>query len=235
MIDEADEMLERGFAEQMQAVFQHIGERAQVCLFSATLPHETHDIAKKFMREPIRINVKKEAITLEGIEQFYVRMEDHSWKFNTLCDLYGSLSVNQSIIFCNRKEGYGGVDWLAERLRAEDHTVAAMHGGMSQEERRTIMAQFRSGHARVLLTTDLIARGIDVQAVSHVINYDLPIQREKYIHRIGRGGRFGRKGVAISFVVDNGRSDDVQKIQQLEKYYCTTINELPAEFVDADK
>ena len=202
VLDEADEMLSRGFKDQIYDVFRHLNQEIQVILLSATMPAEVLEVTTRFMREPVRILVKKEELTLEGIRQFYISVEREEWKLDTLCDLYETLTITQAVIFCNTRRK---VDWLTEKMHQRDFTVSAMHGDMDQKERDVIMREFRSGSSRVLITTDLLARGIDVQQVSLVINYDLPTNRENYIHRIGRGGRFGRKGVAINFVTDEDK------------------------------
>merc|ERR1719461_1161634 len=183
ILDKADEMLSRGFKDQIYDVFQYLPSEVQVCLFSATMPVEILSMTKRFMRNPVRILVKKEQLTLEGIRQFYVAVEKEDWKLDTLCELYETLTITQAIIFVNTRRK---VDWLTDRLRARDFIVSCMHGDMEQKERNVIMSEFRTGSSRVLITTDLLARGIDVQQVSLVINYDLPNQRETYIHRIGR-------------------------------------------------
>lgn len=164
---------------------------------SATMPAEVLEVSKYFMRDPVRILVKRDELTLEGIKQFFVNVEKEEWKLGTLCDLYDTLSITQSVIFCTTRRK---VDMLTEQMTEKNFTVSAMHGDMDQKGRELIMKQFRTGSSRVLITTDLLARGIDVQQVSLVINYDLPSNRENYIHRIGRSGRFGRKGAAINFV-----------------------------------
>jgi len=169
--------------------------------------------------------VKKEELTLEGIKQFYVNVEKEDWKLDTLSDLYDTLSITQAVIFCNTRRK---VDWLTSKMHEKDHTVSAMHGDMEQRDRELIMKEFRSGSSRVLITTDLLARGIDVQQVSLVINYDLPTNRENYIHRIGRGGRFGRKGVAINFVTD----EDQRTLKDIEEFYNTQIVEMPSNVAD---
>jgi len=225
VLDEADEMLSRGFKDQIYDVFRHLNSDIQVILLSATMPEEVLEVTSRFMREPIRILVKKEELTLEGIRQFYVSVEREEWKLDTLCDLYETLTITQAVIFANTRRK---VDWLTEKMHERDFTVSAMHGDMDQKERDVIMREFRSGSSRVLITTDLLARGIDVQQVSLVINYDLPTNRENYIHRIGRGGRFGRKGVAINFVT----SDDTRTLQDIEKFYNTQIEEMPMNVAD---
>merc|ERR1712130_868755 len=171
VLDEADEMLSRGFKDQIYDVFRHLNQEIQVILLSATMPQEVLEVTTRFMRDPVRILVKKEELTLEGIRQFYISVEREEWKLDTLCDLYETLTITQAVIFCNTRRK---VDWLTEKMHQRDFTVSAMHGDMDQKERDVIMREFRSGSSRVLITTDLLARGIDVQQVSLVINYDLP-------------------------------------------------------------
>ena len=225
VLDEADEMLSRGFKDQIYEIFQHLNTDVQVCLFSATMPEEILEISQRFMRNPIRILVKKDELTLEGIKQFYVAVEKEEWKLDTLCDLYETLTITQAIIYCNTRKK---VDWLTDKMGQRDFTVSSMHGDMTGQDRELIMKEFRSGSSRVLITTDLLARGIDVQQVSLVINYDMPGNRENYIHRIGRSGRFGRKGVAINFVT----TDDVRTMREIEVFYSTQIDEMPLNVAD---
>jgi len=225
VLDEADEMLSRGFKDQIYDVFKFLPEKVQVCLFSATMPMDCLEITQRFMRDPIRILVKRDELTLEGIKQFFVAVEREEWKLDTLCDLYETLTITQAIIYCNTRRK---VDWLTEKMQERDFTVSAMHGDMDQRERDLIMREFRSGSSRVLITTDLLARGIDVQQVSLVINYDLPTNRENYIHRIGRSGRFGRKGVAINFLA----TGDVRYLRDIEQFYNTQIDEMPMNVAD---
>jgi len=225
VIDEADEMLSAGFKDQIYHIFKILHPEVQVCLFSATLPHDILDLTKRFMRDPVRILVKKNELTLEGIEQFYVGTEKEEWKLETLCDLYETLTIAQSIIYCNTQRR---VDKLAEEMTKRDFTVSVIHAGLDQEERNLVMREFRSGSSRVLISTDLLARGIDVQQVSLVMNYDLPTNVENYLHRIGRSGRFGRKGVAINFVTNR----DVRMMKDIERHYHTQIEELPADIAD---
>merc|ERR1711907_60962 len=219
------EMLSHGFKDLIYDIFKCLPQSVQVCLFSATMPAEILDLTNKFMRDPVRILVKRAQLTLEGIQQFYIAVDKEDWKLETLCDLYETLTITQAIIYCNARRK---VDWLTESLHARDFTVSALHGDMDQKERELIMREFRSGSSRVLITTDLLARGIDVQQVSLVINYDLPKDRENYIHRIGRSGRFGRKGVAINFIV----SDDVRVLRDIEQFYNTQIEEMPMNVAD---
>jgi ATP-dependent RNA helicase len=220
VLDEADELLNRGFREQIYDVYRYLPPATQVVVVSATLPYDVLDMTTKFMTDPVRVLVKRDELTLEGIKQYFIAVEKEEWKFDTLCDLYDTLTITQAVIFCNTRRK---VDWLTDKMREANFTVSSMHGEMPQKERDSIMQDFRQGNSRVLISTDVWARGIDVQQVSLVINYDLPINRENYIHRIGRSGRFGRKGVAINFVT----SDDVRILRDIELYYSTQIDEMP--------
>ena len=220
IIDEADEMLAKGFKAQIYDIYRYLPSSTQVVLVSATLPVEVLEMTRKFMNDPIRILVKRDELTLEGIKQFFVAVEKEEWKFDTLCDLYDTLTITQAVIFCNKKQK---VDWLGEKMKEAHFAVSTMHGDMDQAEREKVMEEFRSGSSRVLIATDLWGRGIDVQQVSLVINYDLPTNRELYIHRIGRSGRFGRKGVAINFV----KTEDVPTLRDIEQFYSTQIDEMP--------
>jgi translation initiation factor 4A len=197
----------------------------QTCLFSATVPLEILEIAEQFVKNPQKILIKKEELTLAGIKQFYVAIEEEKYKFDTLCDLYETLTINQAIIYCNTKHK---VEWLENEMTKRDFTVSCIHGELTQSERDTIMKNFRDGMCRVLITTDLLARGIDIQQISLVINFDVPTNRENYIHRIGRSGRFGRKGVAINFITKN----DVTQLRDIETFYLTEINEMPQNITD---
>ncbi|KAJ1932351.1 RNA helicase [Linderina pennispora] len=225
VLDEADQLLDRGFKDQIYDIYRHLPPSTQVVLLSATLPHDVLELTQKFMTEPMRILVKRDELTLEGISQFFVNVEKEDWKFETLCDLYDSLTITQAVIFCNTR---AKVDWLTRQMEDANFTVSAMHGEMLQKERDAIMTKFRQGTSRVLITTDIWARGIDVQQVSLVINYDMGTDRENYIHRIGRSGRFGRKGVAINFVTN----DDIKVLRDIEQYYGTQIDEMPVNVTD---
>lgn len=222
ILDEADEMLSRGFKEQIYECFQYTPNDIQIALFSATMPLEVLYLTKKFMRDPVQILVKDKELTLDGIKQFYVYIEKEEHKLQTLFHLYESLTISQAIIFVNTRRK---VEWLRDKMVQNDFTVSCIHGNLEPKQRELIMKEFRSGSSRVLISTDLLSRGIDVNTVSLVINYDLPQFKESYIHRIGRSGRYGKKGCAISFVADS----DQQKLRELEIFYDTVIDELPAD------
>lgn len=220
VMDEADEMLSKGFKDQIYEIFQFIPKQAQICIFSATLPPAALEITEKFMRNPNKILVKTDEITLDGIKQFYLGVQHESWKTATLFDLYDNLSMKQTIIFCNSKRK---AEWLKDQLIAENFTVSCIHSDLTQVVRDKTMKSFRLGTSRILIATDVIARGIDIQQVEIVINFDLPREIETYIHRIGRSGRFGRKGIAINFVTHK----EYTQMQKIEQYYHTNIVPLP--------
>lgn len=223
VLDEADEMLSKGFQDQVKDIFKSVPKTAQVGLFSATIPDQILAITQHFMNNPINILVKRDKLTLEGINQFYIYCPDEGAKLSYLYTLYKYISIQQTIIYANTKQK---VDMLAEELTKNNFTVSILHGGMRQFERYEVMKDFRSGKSRVLLTTDILSRGIDVQAVSMVINFEIPYKCETYIHRIGRSGRYGRKGVGINLVTDS----DHQKFQQIENFYSCKIDVFPKDF-----
>ncbi|CDR88964.1 probable translation initiation factor eIF-4A [Sporisorium scitamineum] len=225
ILDESDELLNMGFKDQIYDVYRYLPPSIQVVLLSATLPQDVLEMTSKFMTDPVRILVKRDELTLEGIKQFFVAVEKEEWKFDTLCDLYDTLTITQAVIFCNTRRK---VDWLSTKMKENNFQVSSMHGEMQQKERDEVMAEFRQGSSRVLITTDVWARGIDIANISLVINYDLPTNRENYIHRIGRSGRFGRKGVAINFVT----VDDVRTLRDIEQFYSTQIDEMPVKLED---
>jgi translation initiation factor 4A len=221
VIDEADEMLSTGFKEQIYNIFQFLGNKVQVVLFSATLPSEIQSLTTKFMRDPINILVKTESITLEGIKQYYVALDNDAQKYESLKDLFNCISVSQCIIYCN---SINRVNDLYEALCKDNFPVCRIHSGMEKSLREKAYTDFINGESRVLISSNLTARGIDVQQVSTVINFDIPKDIHTYIHRIGRSGRWGRKGMGINFITLR----DVRKIKEIEQYYNTQIEEMPA-------
>ena len=220
VMDEADEMLSKGFKDQVYEIFQFIPKKAQICIFSATMPNAALELTEKFMKNPNKLLVKSDEITLEGIRQFYLGVEQENWKTATLFDLYENLSLKQTIIFCNSKRK---AEWLKDTLTEENFTVSCIHSDLPQVVRDKTMKNFRTGNSRVLIATDVIARGIDIQQVEIVINFDIPRETETYIHRIGRSGRFGRKGLAINFVTDK----EFNHLEKIQQFYHTTIEPLP--------
>ena len=221
VLDEADEMLSRGFLDSIKQVISFIPENCQIALFSATMPQEIIAITSNFMNNPAKLLVKREELTLEGIRQYYIPMKKE-WKIEILLNLYKMMEITQAIIYCNSKKT---VDFVTEELTKKGFIVSSMHSELPQQERDKVMREFRLGASRVLVTTDLLARGIDVYQVSLVINYDIPRQKETYIHRIGRSGRFGRKGTAINFVTPEDKDD----LEAIQKFYNTSIEELPSD------
>jgi translation initiation factor 4A len=220
IFDEADEILSQGFKETIYNIVKSIPEKCQICLFSATIPDEIMELSTSFMREPQSILVKKEALTLEGITQFYINMKVSDWKYDILKDLYNTISISQCIIYFNSKNK---LNEIYRSLMDEDFPVSMIHGELSTEERKNTMYEFKSGQTRILLSTDLLSRGIDIQQLSLVINFDLPRSKETYIHRIGRSGRYGRKGVAINFVTER----DLEQMTLIKEHYNTKIEEMP--------
>ncbi len=181
VVDEADEMLSKGFEEQIKNIFKSLPPEIQVALFSATMSEDFFMLTDNFMRNPIKILVKNDELTLEGISQYYIYMERDYYKFDALCDLYSSFSISQSILYCNSKRT---VEFLQSKLTENNFSNAYIHGDMTLAQRKDIMVRFRTGEIRMLISTDLLCRGIDVQQVSLVINYEVPYRIENYIHRI---------------------------------------------------
>lgn len=221
ILDEADQMLEDRFKDQVLCILElGFPKECQVALFSATMPDTVLSVANQMLQNPVRILVPPEEVTLDGIKQYYVDIPKEEWKYEALCDIYKQLTINQALIYCNKRQK---AEWLAEKMSAEGFPLSFIHGEMEPEERQRRMAEFRSGTVRVMISTDLLARGIDIQQISLVINYELPNQRENYIHRIGRSGRFGRKGVAINLI----SGDESRLLKELEVHYGTSITVLP--------
>jgi translation initiation factor 4A len=221
ILDEADQMLEDLFADQIRAILSSkFPVETRLALFSATMPQNVLDIAEKYLTNPVRILLPPDEVTLVGIKQYYVLLEREDWKLHVLLDLYQQITVNQALIYVNKRQK---AEWLAKRLMEEGFALQFIHGEMEVAERKKRMDDFRSGNIRVLISTDLLARGIDVQQVSLVINYEMPIQRENYVHRIGRSGRYGKKGAAINLVW----GDEMNAVKEIESHYSTVIEELP--------
>ena len=223
ILDEADEMLSSGFKEQVYNIFQYLNKNVQIALFSATLPNNIYQITNKFMRDPVKISVKAESLTLEGIKQYFVAVEDDRQKYLTLKDIYQYISMSQCIIYSNSVKRV--ID-LYEAMKEDNFPVSCIHSNMDKVERENAFKSFRTGAARVLISSNITARGIDIQQVSIVINFDLPRDIHTYLHRIGRSGRWGRKGTGINFITRR----DIIKMKEIETYYSTQIEELPGDF-----
>ena len=222
ILDEADEMLSQGFKEQVYNIFQFFNSEIQVALFSATLPKNIMPIVQKIMRNPVRINVKREMLTLEGIKQYYIAMDDDRQKYLSLKNLFSFLSVSQCIIYCNSIKR---VSDLYEAMKEDEFPVCCIHSNMDKTAREEAFNSFRHGKSRVLISSNVTARGIDIQQVSIVINFDLPKCVHTYLHRIGRSGRWGRKGVGINFITRR----DVTILKEIESHYACQIDEMPGD------
>lgn len=222
ILDEADQMLEELFAEQIRSILDcKFPSSTHLALFSATMPENVLEIAEMYLSKPVRILLPQDEVTLDGIKQYYVDLGDREdWKLSVLLDLYQHVKVNQALIYVNKRQK---AEWLAKQLDSQGFTLEYIHGEMEVSERKKRMDDFRSGTVRVMISTDLLARGIDVQQVSLVINYELPVQRENYVHRIGRSGRYGKKGVAINLVT----TEEMTAMKEIETHYSTSILPLP--------
>ena len=225
VIDEADEMLSSGFMEVLQNIIRCMPKTCQMCLFSATMPQEIVDLTEHFMNNPEKLLINKDELTLEGIKQFYIDLKQYNWKFDVLYDIYETINVTQSIIYVNSKNVLNN---LYDRLTRDSFPVSYIHGDMHSSEREKNLSDFKNGITRIMLSTDLLSRGIDIQQLSLVINFDLPRNKETYIHRIGRSGRYGRKGIAINFVTN----EDIEHMREIQKFYNTKIDEMPQNLAD---
>lgn len=225
VIDEADEMLSSGFMEILQNIIRCMPKTCQMCLFSATMPQEIIDLTENFMNNPEKLLINKDELTLEGIKQFYIDLKQYNWKFDVLYDIYETINVTQSIIYLNSKNVLNN---LYDRLTRDNFPVSYIHGDMHSSEREKNLTDFKNGITRIMLSTDLLSRGIDIQQLSLVINFDLPKNKETYIHRIGRSGRYGRKGTAINFVTN----EDIEHMKEIQKFYNTKIDEMPQNLAD---
>ena len=224
ILDEADEMLSKGFGETIRDMFStYFREDIQVVLFSATIPTDILRLTAQFMRDPVKIMMKNEELSLKCIQQFYVAVQNDFMKFDTLKDLFSVISVSKCIIYCN---SIRRVQELCFSMQKDGFSVCCIHSSMDKSERDAVFNQFRNGDSRVLISSDITSRGIDIQQVSTVINYDIPKCVHNYLHRIGRSGRWGRKGFAINFVT----KQDIFDMKAIEKHYGITIDELPAKF-----
>jgi translation initiation factor 4A len=222
VLDEADEMLQDRFAEQVNAIVQlGLPTGCKVALFSATMPQVVKELAEQILKDPVRITLTSAEVTLDGISQYMVPVDDDAWKVDCFCDIFESMTIAQSIVFVNSKER---AERLFSVLTERGFPVSVIYGEpMTQAIRQQRMKEFRDGATRVLISTNLLARGIDVQGVEVVFNFELPDfeDKENYVHRIGRCGRFGRKGVSISFV---NPTEKANLIQIADHYKCTVSN-----------
>jgi translation initiation factor 4A len=219
VIDEADELLTRDFVVQTEKIISALPHTMQICIFSATLPKDILELTEKFMTDPVMLLIKKDKLTLELVKQYFVDVDRDEYKYATIADLYNKLSINQCIIFVNSVKQ---AEFLRDKLTEDNHVVDVIHSKLTNSQRIEIMKRFRKAEFRVLIATDLMCRGIDVQQVSYVINYDIPYDPNNYIHRIGRSGRYGKKGIAINFLTRK----DYYTMEKIEKLYSTKLTEL---------
>jgi superfamily II DNA/RNA helicase len=220
ILDEADEMLASDFREQIKNIIMCINENVQICLFSATITDTTLKISKAFLKDPVEILIEKDKMTLDEISQFYLEIDCVENKFETLKEIYNIINVGQAIVYTNSQKR---AKWLYDELKNDNNTCGVIYSSMEASERSDVLRDFRNAKIRLLISTDLLSRGIDIQKLSVVINYELPFNEECYIHRIGRSGRFGKRGVAINLIT----RQEYGKIKELERYYHTTIAEMP--------
>lgn len=218
ILDEADEMLSKGFKEQIHTIFQYFNEKIQVAIFSATFPNEVIELTNKFMSEPIKITIKRESLTLDGIHQSFIATINDQEKLNWLITIYKQYSGGQSIVFVN---DINRVTALHSEMKSNGFSVGCMHSSLTKHERESVLQSFVNGNENILISSNIIARGIDIHQVNLVINFDIPNSVHTYLHRIGRSGRWGRKGSAINFVSEK----DIENMRRIEDHYKITINE----------
>jgi superfamily II DNA/RNA helicase len=235
VLDEADEILSDGnynknnkiihMSDKLKYIFDSTLKTSQLIFISATMTDEVFNASKKYMNEPNKVLLKNNEVIVDLIKQFYLDVESEEYKFDTLLDLYNLISTSQAIIFCNtiRK-----VEWLEQNLKQNNFSITVIHSNMTQEERHNVVQEFRQGHTRLLLTTDLLSRGIDIPQVNLVVNYDLPADKETYVHRIGRCGRFDKTGVSITMVKMKDMYD-LRTFNKMKNHYRINIRELPAD------
>jgi hypothetical protein len=222
VLDEADQMLEDRFKEQVLCILNKgFPKETRIALFSATMDTPVREVANQLLNNPVKILINPDAVPLDGIKQYFVQVEKEEWKVEVLADLYKQLTISQALIYCNSRKT---AEKLAQKMTEYGYPLCCIHGEMEPTDRKKRMDEFRMGETRVMISTDLLARGIDVQQVSLVINYELPIEKESYIHRIGRAGRFGRKGVTINILL----SSEISLMEELKNHYKFPVEEMPA-------
>ncbi|EEB09284.1 ATP-dependent RNA helicase Dbp5 [Schizosaccharomyces japonicus yFS275] len=230
VLDEADNMLDQqGLGDQSMRIKHQLPRAAQIVLFSATFSAQVEQYAHRFAPNANEIRLKPEELSVEGIKQLFMDCKNEAHKYDVLVELYGLMTIGQSIIFCRKKET---AEEISRRMTADGHAVSCLTGNLEGAQRDEVMDSFRAGKTKVLVTTNVIARGIDVSQVNMVVNYDLPVDQagrpdpQTYLHRIGRTGRFGRVGVSINFVHD---AKSWAEMEAIEKYFGRPILRVPAD------
>ena len=224
VLDEADEMLSYGFKDQIYDIFKQMPSNVQIALFSATMPPPMFQLTNKFMCDPVKIMMEPKELNLDGILQYYIAMNDDYDKLTTLKDLFSRLSVSQTIIYANDVRR---VKELYDMMHKDGFAVCCIHGDMTKVERRDVIQDFVLGKHRMLISSNITARGIDVQQVRTVVNFDIPRSVDVYLHRIGRSGRWGRKGIAVNFVTKS----DIRQMKTIESHYKINIEEMSEDVV----
>lgn len=228
ILDEADEMLNMGFREDIDTILKGVPEERQTILFSATMPEEILDLTKKYQKDPLYVKISHKALTVPSIEQYYLMVSSTS-KPEILSRIIDTKDITLALVFCNTKKR---VDELTSELQSRGYAAEALHGDLRQEQRDKVMAKFRSGQIDILIATDVAARGIDVDDIEAVFNYDLPSDDEYYVHRIGRTGRAGKAGIAYSFVV--GR--EINKLKDIQRFTKAVITPMkPPSVMDVEE
>jgi ATP-dependent RNA helicase DeaD len=218
VLDEADRMLDMGFIDDIDYIISNVPTNRQTGLFSATIDQSVMNVCNKYMKNPEKILVSKDEIALTQIKQYYVIVNPKN-KFQILCDILDENDVDRALIFC-RTRRY--TSKLADKLRTRRYDAKPMHGGFTQSQREFVLNSFRKGRLKLLVATNVAARGLDIQGITHIINYDVPLEPLVYFHRIGRTARMGREGTAIT-LVGYGEIPELNRIRALTK---TTIEEL---------
>ena len=210
VLDEADRMLDMGFIDDMKFILAKIPQNSQKMMFSATMPSEITWLAKRYIKDPVEVKLSNDTLTVPQTKQIFYEVKEF-YKFNVLCKLINSETDGLFLVFRRTKSG---VDELTAALNAKGYNVRGIHGDYSQSEREKVMRHFRNGHVDILVATDVAARGLDIIGITHVVNYDIPQDPEIYIHRIGRTGRAGNEGIAITFIT-HWEYTELKRIQAL--------------------